>query len=250
MTSSLGEICSKGEVAALQQWMTDHAATDWSVAVPWTDSDETECTSPPIFICVDYGHTALVKLLLEEGNVDPNGADDNGYTPAQWAAWKGQADILQLLIDHGATIDQDTLDMTQEVDDGKASEAVMQLIRAHMDPYAALAGDDDEILMKACREGDLSKVTQMLDEGYDYNKWKVVDDADGMTKYQFFSPMNIAIRRGQMEIVTLFNERLGLHVDNVVVEEEEVTATTAEAPVPTPTVPDTIPEEMVVTEES
>jgi hypothetical protein len=206
-SSSIADVCTRGDATALRAFVESHPDNDWSVAVAWTDVDGTELSSPPIFICVDYGNTDCVKVLLEQARVDANLEDENAYTPAQWAAWKGQADILQLLIHAGATIDQNTLDMTSE-DDGHASSEVMKLIRAHMDPYAHLQGDADEIMMKACREGDVRQVQAMLRDGYDYNKWKT--DEDG--KYQFFSPMNMAVRRGQMEIVSLFNQ-LGVHVD-------------------------------------
>ena len=238
ITSTISTICSEGDSPALETFLQDHPDYDFATAVPWTDHDGTELHSPPVFICVDYGHIACVQVLLTNNRIDANAADDNGYTAAQWAAWKGHAAILQHLIQHGAVIDQNTLDMTTE-DDGHASPAVLELIRAHMDPYAVCNGDDDEILMKACREGDVARVTALLDEGYDYNKWKA---ADG--RFQFFSPMHVAVRRGQMEIVSLFNE-LGvqLELDEEALGEEGADGATNDAKDAGTVVTETIVEE-------
>ena len=93
-----------------------------------------------------------------------------------------------------------------------------------MDPYAHLDGDQDEIMMKACREGDAQKVTAMLADGYDYNKWKAEDG-----KYQFFSPMNMAVKRGHIEIVQLFMEE-GVHVEIGEMEATPEGPPTVEAP--------------------
>ena len=206
-TNDLGQICMKGDKEALRAFLLQKdASLDVTLPVAWTDKDEKSLHSPPMFICVDYGHVALVEMLLSHGGgVDVNGQDEHGYTAAQWAAWKGAVDMLQLLMAHGATVDQDALDLAQEEGEDKGAtsrQQVVDLIRQHMDPYANLEGDEDEIMMKACREGDLTKVTDMLSAGYDYNKWKVPEDG----KYQLFSPMNMAVKRGHFDIVQLFME--------------------------------------------
>ena len=200
MGSILADLCMKGDADALAvmlQNSNEGETIDLRGVVPWKDSNNKELESPPIFICIDYGHLKQVRVLLDSG-VDVNMTDENEYSPAQWAAWKGHLDILRLLIERGAKIDQQTLDMAQE-DGGNTRSEVMELIREHMDPYAELQGDDDEIMMKACREGDVSKVSDMLFKGYDYSKWKAEDG-----KYQLFSPMNMAVKRGHIEIVQLF----------------------------------------------
>jgi ankyrin repeat protein len=46
-----------------------------------------------------------VKLLLDLG-LDPNGANRDGRTPLMGAALKGRPEVIQLLVDHGAKIDQ------------------------------------------------------------------------------------------------------------------------------------------------
>lgn len=203
----LSEICMKGDETALKEFLSSPSTKDLKSTVEWTDQDGDTLSSPPIFVCIDYGHSSLVQLLLDADSTLVNSKDDNDYTPAQWAGWKRRVEVLKLLIDRGAVIDQDTLDLAQ--DEGSGDPEIMELIRCHMDPYAALEGDEDEIMMKACREGDAKKVQEMLDSGYDYNKWKVEDE-----KYQFFSPMNVAVKKGQIEIVQIFLD-LGVRVDQI-----------------------------------
>jgi ankyrin repeat protein len=46
-----------------------------------------------------------VRLLLDLG-LDPNGANKEGRTPLMGAAMKGRTDVIQLLVDRGARLDQ------------------------------------------------------------------------------------------------------------------------------------------------
>src|SRR4029077_12723383 len=59
---------------------------------------------------VTYEHSAkenveAVKLLLELG-LDPNAANKDGRTPLMGAAIKGRNEVIQLLVEHGAKLDQ------------------------------------------------------------------------------------------------------------------------------------------------
>lgn len=56
-----------------------------------------------------HNRLALVKLLLES-KADLNSADGNGGTPAHHAAEMGLADVMQLLLDHGANVELRTCD--------------------------------------------------------------------------------------------------------------------------------------------
>src|SRR6185436_5553393 len=59
---------------------------------------------------VTYEHSVsenveAVRLLLELG-LDPNAANQDGRTPLMGAALKGRNQVIQLLVDHGARLDQ------------------------------------------------------------------------------------------------------------------------------------------------
>jgi ankyrin repeat protein len=59
---------------------------------------------------VTYEHSPkanveTVKLLLDLG-LDPNAANNDGRTPLMGAALKGRSEVVQVLVDHGARLDQ------------------------------------------------------------------------------------------------------------------------------------------------
>lgn len=43
----------------------------------------------PLSLAAEIGHIAVVRLLLETGRVDVNSKDCDGHTPLSFAAWKG-----------------------------------------------------------------------------------------------------------------------------------------------------------------
>jgi ankyrin repeat protein len=47
------------------------------------------------------GHEAIVRLLLETGDVDTNAKASNGWTPLMWAAARGHEAIVRLLLETG-----------------------------------------------------------------------------------------------------------------------------------------------------
>jgi ankyrin repeat protein len=46
-----------------------------------------------------------VKYLVEDLKMDVNAADNQGYTPVMGAAWRGNNNLIQYLVDHGAKLD-------------------------------------------------------------------------------------------------------------------------------------------------
>lgn len=53
----------------------------------------------PLYLAPKKGHDAIVKLLLDLGSnrVDINAKDDDGRTPASWAALQGYNSIVEML---------------------------------------------------------------------------------------------------------------------------------------------------------
>jgi len=118
---------------------------------------------------------------------------------------KGNLEIVKLLIEKGkVTTDDECLSLARDENHNE----VVEFLLKHGDLYSSLQNDMDAIMEKACREGDISKVRQLLDEEkVDLDKWR---DDDG--KFLAFSPIYLAVRHGHMDLIQLFAER-GIQVD-------------------------------------
>jgi ankyrin repeat protein len=61
-------------------------------------SDQTNGSGDtPLQWAIRFGHTAVVKLLLERNDIDPN-ANDNGHTQLMIAVQKGYKEVVWLLL--------------------------------------------------------------------------------------------------------------------------------------------------------
>lgn len=63
--------------------------------------------SSPLAVACSLGHRAVAGMLIEHG-ADPNTADDRGFTPLHWAAFKNVPDLVELLIDRQAEVNART----------------------------------------------------------------------------------------------------------------------------------------------
>ena len=206
----------------------------------WSDSDGQELCSPPIFIAIDYGLDELVAIMLPLYDVPTKSNNDNnnnktsattlintlsseqdggGYTPLQWASWMGSLEIVKLLIQvGGAAVDEEAVSLAREND----HEDIATFLQEHVDIYSNIDSTDlDTIMDKACRNGDSTKVRELLDdENYNLDQWK-----DGEGKYLALSPMYMAVKFGHYDVVQLFMDRGGVMIDEV----ESALATAAAA---------------------
>ena len=176
--------------------------------ISWLDSDGEECNTPPIFIAIDYRHAELVEQLLslhDKNVLNTLTGGDTGYNALQWASWTGNLEIVKILVEKGgATADEEAISLAR---DDNHNDVVDYLLD-HVDVYANLQGDTDEIMTKACREGDAVMVRKLLEEdNYDVDKWK---DDDG--KYLAFSPMYLAVKHCNMDVIQIFAEK-GVQLD-------------------------------------
>jgi ankyrin repeat protein len=85
----------------------------------------------PLSLAAENGHEAVVKLLVETGNIDVDSKDSEGWTPLFWAAAKGHEAVVKLLVETG-NIDVDSKDRWDQTPLSLASEngheAVVKLL--------------------------------------------------------------------------------------------------------------------------
>ncbi|KAL9178885.1 hypothetical protein ACHAXT_011858 [Thalassiosira profunda] len=201
----VAQACTAGDVARTIDLLSEHSEL-CDESLTWSDSDGQQLKTPPLFIAIDYGHNELVSRMTEEFHKDTINTlrdGDGDYSPMQWASFAGQLDIVKLLKESGATVDEEALSLAKEHD----HNAVAAFLMEHVDLYSCLEGDADAIMEKACREGDAKKVREMLEEGHDIEKWR---DEEG--KWLAFSPMYLAVKNGHVEVIQLFAER-GIQMD-------------------------------------
>lgn len=65
-----------------------------------------KCVRPSIIEAARDGNVALVRELLDQGDVDKNSTDEDGATPLMYAAMRGHLSVVQLLIDRGVDVDK------------------------------------------------------------------------------------------------------------------------------------------------
>jgi ankyrin repeat protein len=201
------QACTSGDTSSAVDLLTKNKDL-CSEQLIWFDSDGQELSTPPMFICIDYGHTETVeKLLPSHKDILNTLKDGDGdYSLVGWASFAGKLDIVKMLVEAGAKADEEALSLAREENHNQVAEYLLKQV----DLYADLEGDSDAIMEKACREGDSSKVRELLEEGnYNINKWK---DDDG--KYLAFSPMFLAVKNGHMEVIQLFAEK-GMNMEDL-----------------------------------
>jgi uncharacterized protein len=137
---------------------------------------------------VERGDAQAIDLFFKAG-IDPNSEDRHGASALDWAAAKGQLDLMKRLIKRGAAADQA---LPWAAGRGQ-SEAVDLLLKNISGTPPAL----NKALISASGAGKDSVVRTLLDRGADVN----FQDSGG------FTPLMEASRKGNMETVRLLIAR-------------------------------------------
>jgi len=237
VATNLAEACQAGDVPRMLSLLQkgdgdggngENDVSDLLVRGPirWTDSDGKEFVTPPIFIAVDYGHLDAAKALLDYRHSTAacdDIADENGYAPIHWASWDGNLEMVKLLLERGnARVDQEAVDLAKEYGHSEVATFLSErllglgddndLLYSDIDP-----SDVDAIMLKASRVGDVRKVQQLIDEGYDFKRWKEEEVGGGGERdassaaaetmtYKQYSPMFVALKNGHVDVLQKFIE--------------------------------------------
>ncbi|KZL82811.1 sex-determining protein fem-1, partial [Colletotrichum incanum] len=69
---------------------------------------DTKYGQTPLGWAAEYGHEAVVKMLLHADGTDINSNDNAGRTPLSWAAMKGHVEVVSLLgNNHAANVNSE-----------------------------------------------------------------------------------------------------------------------------------------------
>jgi len=129
----------------------------------------------PVFIASQYGHTAALKLLLENGG-DANQARNNGRTPVYAASQQGRTAALKVLLKAGADVHKPDNEGTPPVwiaaQEGH-TDALHTLLKAGANARTAVYGDLPTLHIAAA-QGHLP-VVRVLAESWplDRQPWKM-----------------------------------------------------------------------------
>ncbi|THD21293.1 putative Ankyrin repeat-containing [Fasciola hepatica] len=92
--------------ACEDQVNSSQPATPWDQVIDCRaerrNSYDFEANFTPLLFACYHGHLALVDTLLRRG-ADINAKDQNGWTALHWAAQRCHADVVELLLDYGAS---------------------------------------------------------------------------------------------------------------------------------------------------
>ena len=155
----------------------------------------------PLSHAAGAGHEAVVRLLLETGQVDAESKDNGGLTPLSWAAGRGHEAIVRLLLETGK-VDVESKDSNGRTPLSRAArgghEAVVQLLLETGQADIETKDYYSRTPLSLAAEGGCEAVVRLLLE---------TGQTDIETKdYYSRTPLSWAALRGHEDIVRLLLE--------------------------------------------
>ena len=153
-------------------------------------------------IAVFYGQEKIVEFLIDSRTLDVNRVDETGSTPLRTAVFNGHAQVVKMLLEHGADVtmrdESGNTPLQLAVDGGILPAPSVEIIRMLLSAPDANANITDENgdtpLHVAARNGHAEVVRLILAEPHvDVNKTNKYGD----------TPLHVAAQNGHAEVVRL-----------------------------------------------
>ncbi|KAL9607938.1 MAG: hypothetical protein Q9167_007199 [Letrouitia subvulpina] len=152
----------------------------------------------PLSWAAENGYEAVVRLLLENANVDSDSKDNDDRTPLSWAASNGHEAVVSLLLTHGKVYlnSRDSRGRTPLLQAAfKGKEAVVRLLLGNENVDSDLKDNDDRTPLSWAAENRHEAVVRLLlgNENVDCNKRDIYGN----------TPLSAAAFRGDEAVVRL-----------------------------------------------
>ena len=144
-------------------------------------------------MAVQVGYAEGLVWLLEEGGVQPDERNAKGHTPLTTALRLNRADLVQLLLDHGA--DAGARGEEWPLIIAAEHPALLERLLPHVSKPRAVRG----VLERAVAAGELASVKMLLAAGV-----SVEDKTGGV-----FSPLTTSIREGHRSLTKFLLDEAG-----------------------------------------
>ena len=173
------------------------------VEIEGCDINQKDCMGNTPLACAAWkGHEGVVKILLEQDHVSPDGPCRDGQTPLGWAAWKGHEGVVKILLEQNH-VSPDRPDRHGQTPLGcaawKGHEGVVKILLERDDVDPDRRGDWGQTPVGAAARNGHVGVVKILLERDDV-------DPDKPDKWRQ-TPLSVAAEHGHEEVVKILLER-------------------------------------------
>ena len=155
--------------------------------------------TPLLIVARETGNAEMAALLIDAG-AEVNVRDRGGESPLDLAAWRGFAELVDLLLDEGAELPPPESTEGQYVAMFAAEKGLDRLFEMSVDAGVDLGlrnENDGSLLHSASQGGSAEVVARLLDEGFDPNERDVYGR----------EPLHYAAEMGHQDIARLLLDR-------------------------------------------
>ena len=158
-------------------------------------SEKVMRTTTAYHIAIANDDQASVKLILQQGLVDPNLMAQDGFTPIHWALYTDHYEMMKLLAEQGVDLNASSLNGTTPLMDAveiKSEKGLVALLTLGADPNKADANGFTALHRAAAM--NLPKMTKAL----------LLAKADvDCQSINGLTPLDLAKERGHQEVILL-----------------------------------------------